>query len=190
MVCLILSWWNISGQVVLETRFVIPKVTELRQKLIEVAESQVGIKESSGKNDGISILKFQKSVGIGAYAAWCAAFVGWCHAEIKIPYPVTGVAANWFNTNVVYKKGANRVNEFIPKKGQVAGEGYGSRITHISIIVKKWDSYHYLTIGGNETNSVRKRVKETKYILRVADHVGHEEYIVKDLQNEYNKNIH
>ncbi len=48
---------------------------------IEIALKEVGVKEATGKNDGVRVGVFQKFVGIAVGAInsqWCAAFASWC----------------------------------------------------------------------------------------------------------------
>jgi hypothetical protein len=50
-------------------------------KLLEIASAQVGLKETSGKNDGPEIEKFTG----GRQEPWCAHFVAWCFRESGHP---------------------------------------------------------------------------------------------------------
>ena len=177
ILCFILFGGNIRCQPVLETFPVLPDITLLRGKIIDLANSQVGIKEATGNNDGKDILKYQKAAGLKSGMAWCAAFATWCHEELNIPNPKSGRAADWFKTNLVYRKGLSRINTFEPRAGQVAAETNGTRISHISIIERRVDKLHYITIGGNETNSVRKAIKKETDIWAVADYVGYKEIL-------------
>jgi hypothetical protein len=114
---------------------------------------------------------FQKSVGLESGAGWCGGFLCFCHNKADIPNPRSGVVANWFKTNVVYKKTDKPIYEFVPKPGQVAGEVSGSRISHGSIIIEEYDRDHWVTVGGNETNSVKKSIKHKRDIWIVSDYI-------------------
>jgi hypothetical protein len=50
---------------------------------IAIGESQKGIVEQGGENQGPEILKYQQYVGLtpGPSAQWCAAFVSWCFGQ-------------------------------------------------------------------------------------------------------------
>jgi hypothetical protein len=65
-------------------------------KLVKIAESQVGVRES-GSNSGDAIRKYQETTSLKPDRwPWCAAFVDWCIAEwIKDPEVV-----KWLNLKV------------------------------------------------------------------------------------------
>lgn len=153
------------------------EVTLLRTKLINVAEIYVGVTEATGKNDGRQVLQFQKSVGLKSGAGWCAAFVAFCHKVLNIVCPNTGYCPNWFTDNVIYRQNSLHKKGFDPRPGQVIGEISGARIGHVSFLVKKIDKDHYLKIGGNETNGVRKSIIHIRDIWAVSDYVGVKELI-------------
>ena len=137
---------------VIENYPVIPRVTELRQQLLEVAESQVGVRELTGNNDGKQIKAYLKSVGLKEGYAWCVAFVVWCHLQISydFPIPITAWSPALFTHNLVYHKFHKRFSEWIPRGGEVAGIYYASkkRVAHTLIIEKKF-SKHFHTYEGN-----------------------------------------
>ena len=45
--------------------------------LIKTAESQVGVVEKTGNNDGVQVEAYLKTVGLGKGYSYCAAFVKW-----------------------------------------------------------------------------------------------------------------
>jgi len=52
------------------------------EKLVDIANSQVGIKEEGGNNKGPHIVKYQQTTWLKPDAwPWCAAFVCWCIRE-------------------------------------------------------------------------------------------------------------
>ncbi len=48
---------------------------------ISFAESQLGIREATGNNDGIDVVKYLKSADLGAGHPWCGAFVNWSFSQ-------------------------------------------------------------------------------------------------------------
>jgi hypothetical protein len=51
-------------------------------KLVNIALSQVGVKEMGGNNKGAKIRLYQSATNLAPAAwPWCAAFVDWCMAE-------------------------------------------------------------------------------------------------------------
>lgn len=112
-------------------------------KLIEVAKSQIGISEQPpGSNDGPQIKQFLASVGIYSPAAWCAAFVVWCHLQAKInSIPRTGGVLDLWN-----KSPDNRT--VTPQPGDVMILDYGNGQGHTGIIIEV-NGDTLTTIEGN-----------------------------------------
>ena len=135
---------------VIEDYPVIPGVTELRKDLINLAESQVGVRELTGNNDGEQVEDYLNSVGLGKGYAWCVAFVVWTHNQLNIEIPKTAWSPALFTGNVVYHRWHKRIKEWIPRGGETFGVHYNSkgRIAHAGIINKKF-SNHFHTIEGN-----------------------------------------
>src|SRR5688572_29521885 len=50
---------------------------------VEIAISQVGVFEATGKNDGVPADRYNH----GEAKAWCAAFVAWCFEQAGTPLP-------------------------------------------------------------------------------------------------------
>jgi hypothetical protein len=139
-----------SRPLVIEAYPVFPEVIQLRKQLIKIAESQVGIRELTGNNDGPQVEQYLKSVGLGKGYPWCVAFVIWCHKQLNIQIPVTGWSPALFPRNVVYHRWHKRIREWNPRGGEVFGKYYNSkgRIAHAGIIREKFGK-HFHTIEGN-----------------------------------------
>jgi hypothetical protein len=62
----------------------------MNKKIADIATSQVGQKEATGRNDGPVIRKYQSATNLNPGPwAWCAAFVCWCIREwLKDPEAV------------------------------------------------------------------------------------------------------
>lgn len=74
----------------------------LGARAVQIAYSQNGVREKTGKNDGQAVEIFLKSVNLGAGYSWCMAFVYWCvqqaAAELGLPNPLKktgGCLAQW-----------------------------------------------------------------------------------------------
>ncbi|MGV8136503.1 MAG: CHAP domain-containing protein [Mangrovibacterium sp.] len=150
----------------------------LRQKLIRVAESQVGVLEKTGKNDGAQVEKYLKSVGLGKGYAWCAAFVTWCHDSAGIDNPSSAWSPDWFRSNVVYQSQKKTVVPFTSQPGQVFGLYFETkrRVAHVGMITGE-DRLHYTTIEGNtdgsgtrEGDGVYRRIRTKKSIYVISDY--------------------
>lgn len=137
---------------VVENYPAVPHVTEMRRQLISIANSQVGIRELTGRNDGKQIESYQKAVGIPKGSAWCVAFVVWCHLQISedFPIPLTGWSPSMFTRNLVYHQNHVRLTKWEPRGGEVFGIFFTRlrRVAHVGIIVSR-QAQHYETIEGN-----------------------------------------
>ncbi len=105
-------------------------------ELVRVADSQVGVTELTGKNDGPEIAKYLREVGLTEGYAYCAAGLVWCHNQLGIENPRSGWSPDWFRKNVVYRKTHKRIQPFVSRPGQVPGFYYESkkRVAHVGLI--------------------------------------------------------
>jgi hypothetical protein len=152
---------------------------------VELAKKQLYVREKTGKNDGVEVEKYLKSVNLKKGDAWCAAFLSWMHLELNIPNPESGYSPNWFRANVVYRRGEKRMTPFISRPGQVIGlyiESKG-RIGHVGMIESE-NRLHYNTIEGNtngagsdEGDGVYRKIRKKETISVISDFVGWKEYL-------------
>lgn len=70
----------------------------LHTKAMEIAGSQIGVTELTGKNDGVQVEKYLKVTGLPKGYPYCAAGISWCFYEAAkfynkpksfIPFPMT-----------------------------------------------------------------------------------------------------
>lgn len=150
--------------------------TGLRNKLVLIAESQLGVKEATGKNDGPEVHKYLHSTGFDEGSSWCAAFIAWCHEELKIPNPKSPWSPHWFEWNVVYESSKKGIKHFKAKKGQVFGlySEDRRRVTHIGLITGI-TRFNYETIEGNIDNGVYRRLRNKRSIYVIADYCKNED---------------
>lgn len=151
---------------------------DLRGKIVAVAESQVGVREKTGKNDGKQVEKYLRSTGLGKGYAWCAAFLTWCHNELNIPNPKSAYSPDWFKSNVVYERMRLQDMGFVSKPGQVFGLYFESkrRIAHVGMITGE-SKFSYNTIEGNtndggsrDGDGVYKMLRNKRSIYIIADY--------------------
>lgn len=151
----------------------------LRDSLISIAESQVGVREFTGNNDGTEVELYLQSVNLGKGYAWCAAFVTWCHDQAGIDNPRSAWSPDWFKTNIIYSRNKPTIEIFKSKPGQVFGLYFESkgRIAHVGIIIKE-DRLHYITIegntdgsGGREGDGVYKKIRTKRSIYKISDYI-------------------
>ncbi len=136
-------------------------------ELINLARSQIGLKEATGNNDGPEIEKFTGN----RKEPWCAHFVAWLFREIGKPLPTDikpsisqhNPLASVSHMKKVFDKNKWTVAEpvvggvvFFTTRGQ-SDSGPGR---HVGVI-ESVESDCFFTIEGNWGNSV-KRVKRKK----------------------------
>lgn len=182
---LLWSWGRAAGQFVLEDYPVFPATTELRSKLVDIAESQVGVREKTGHNDGKEIRMYLSAVGLKEGNPYCAAGMAWCHDQLDIPHPASGYSPDWFRANVVFSKFQKRITPFEFRPGQVCGfyiESKG-RIGHVGMIVSE-TRFHYETVefntnsaGSDEGQGVNRLIRRKDDIDVISDFVGWREYL-------------
>jgi uncharacterized protein (TIGR02594 family) len=126
---------------------------------LEIAISQIGVAEATGKNDGIPADRYNS----GEEKPWCAAFVAWCFEQAKTPLP----GKPWLLASVQYMEDQfKKVGKWTerakaqPQPGDIVFFGNRGKSDkgpgrHVGI-VEKVDQYHVHTIEGNLSNSVRR----------------------------------
>lgn len=153
--------------------------------MLALAESQLYVREETGKNDGKDVVKYLRSIDLRKGDAWCAAFISWLHIENNIPNPESGWSPSWFKNNLVYHKTQKRIIPFISRPAQVIGIWIPAkgRIGHVGMITSE-TKLHYNTIEGNtntfgsdEGDGVYRKIRKKETIYAVSDFVGWKEYL-------------
>jgi len=117
-------------------------------KLIGIAKSQVGIRESKQNNHGKAVSAYLKYTNLPEGHPWCAAFISWIYAEAGYSRPKTAWSPALFSESKLVKNPVTGdvFGVFCPKLKRIAHCGLVERINHEWII----------TIEGN-TNSAASR---------------------------------
>jgi hypothetical protein len=116
-------------------------------------ESQIGVRENLGVNDGVQIRKYLKAANINYPASYCAAFVKWVFLQCGIKTPITAWSPTAHNSkNIVYFK--NRFEQE-PKCGDVFTIYSTSqkRIVHTGFFYSFYNTRIYETIEGNTNDN-------------------------------------
>ena len=119
-------------------------LTSSSQKVVQVAKSQLGVKERTGKNDGEAVERYLRYTNLPKGHPWCAAFVSWVYQKAGFENPRTAWSPSLFPKSRLSRK---------IKPGFVYGLYHGKRkrIVHCGITVSKHSDW-VLGIEGN-TNS-------------------------------------
>ena len=132
-----------------ERKPIIEVATDISGVAVEIALSQLYVREKTGKNDGEEVEKYLKSVGLGKGYAWCVAFLYWCFEQaatkLKVGNPMiltAGVLDLWNRT----PKG-HRHKE--PKKGAIGVLDFGGGKGHVYLVKSLAGDNKIPTIEGN-----------------------------------------
>lgn len=125
----------------------------LNQRALEVARTQLGIREATGHNDGAAVESYLRSVGLGKGYSWCAAFLYWSYSQaakaLGVANPLTqtaGVLDHWQRTH------GQKVNN--PQPGDIFIMDFGGGHGHTGLVKEVKGSMIYTVEGNtNEANS-------------------------------------
>lgn len=152
-----------------------------RAEVKKVYDSQLHVRELTGKNDGVDVEKYLRYTGLGKGYAWCAAFVCWSLGEAAVPNPKNAWSPAMVPTNKLIYQHQSKVYNGTPQQGDVFGIYYSNlkRVGHVGFI-DEWPSGSYtITVEGN-TNGVGSREGDGVYrkrrlksqIYKVANWIG------------------
>ncbi|WP_240768706.1 hypothetical protein [Olivibacter sp. XZL3] len=165
------------------------ETTRLRVK--KIYDSQLGVREATGRNDGPQVEAYLAYTGLGKGHAWCAAFVCWVLGRAEVDNPKTAWAASLFPQDKLVwprakalARGSRTTNNEKPitKTSCVFGLYFPSlkRIAHCGFI-DKWGEKEVITVEGNtndngsrEGDGVYRKRRPIKSLYAVADWIGGE----------------
>ena len=136
----------------------------LLQKLVEIAQREVGVREVGGNNCGVRVRDYQRATELRPLGAWpwCAAFTSWVIREWVTNYPEVRRGLGWKNEEVESKRPktagafdyidwARRFDQEIlpptaePEPGMIAVFDF----SHICFVKAAIDGKTFRTIEGN-----------------------------------------
>lgn len=121
----------------------------LRDVVVANYTKQIGVKELTGKNDGVMVEKYLASVGLKKGNPWCAAVVSYVFTISGVPNPKSGWAPSYFPPNKVICTAGNYT--MTPRAGDVFGIYFNThkRIAHVGFIDAWNDGRLFTTCEGN-----------------------------------------
>lgn len=138
-----------------------------RAEVKKIYDSQLHVRELTGKNDGVDVELYLKYTNLGKGYAWCASFVCWTLGQACVINPMNAWSPSLLPTkNLIYQKGSKVYNS-TPQTADVFGIYYTNlkRIGHVGFIDKWEDGSYVLTVEGN-TNSAGSREGDGVYRKR------------------------
>lgn len=105
-----------------------------RAAFLAAAQSQMGVREATGNNDGPQVEAYLKSVGLKAGDPWCAAFIYWCGKQalgVRNPLPRSGWSPDFVRSPTWTRARGGQL-----QPGDVAGIYFASkkRVAHVFVI--------------------------------------------------------
>ncbi|RZK71588.1 MAG: peptidoglycan-binding protein [Pedobacter sp.] len=134
---------------------------------MDVARSQLHVREKTGKNDGVEVEGYLKYVGFAKGNPYCAAFVSWCFCKAGYVAPRTAWSPALFPASRLVKE---------PVAGLVIGIYFPElkRIAHCGLLERMQGDFCE-TIEGNtnsegsrEGNGVFRRLRHRRTIKAFA----------------------
>lgn len=140
------------------------------ERLVAIAEQELGIREKSGHNDGERVETYLACVGLKKGEPWCAAYISWIFAREGFVKPRSGWSPDLFPSSRLARSAlpADVIGIYMPDK---------NRIAHVGL-VQKIEGQYCLSLEGNtnisgsiEGDGVYRRRRLLKTIYRISDWV-------------------
>lgn len=141
------------------------------EPVVTIAQSQIGVTEATGNNDGARIEAYLATTGLKKGEPWCAAFLSWVFKQAGYEQPVTAWSPALFPSVRQVK---------LPAPGMLFGIYFPSlqRIGHCGII-EQVNGNFIIGIEGNtnlngsrDGNGVHRKLRHVKTIYRYADWIN------------------
>jgi hypothetical protein len=154
-----ISWAALFGITQVPSNSGTPKKT-LVATALDIAISQIGVREVGGANSGPKVKEYLASVNLAQGAPWCMAFVYWCYSQAatqlnaRNPLVQTGhVLTGWRNATCTKISSADAINNpALVKPGQIFIIDHGGGRGHTGI-VKSVEGGFLTTIEGNSNDA-------------------------------------
>ncbi len=122
----------------------------------EIAKNEMGVHEKAGDAANPRILEYFASTTLRATSdetAWCSAFVNCCLGQVCIVGTRSVSAASWINWGI--SKGAKTGAITVIHNPAKVDSSLSRSGNHVGFLIEE-TSTHYVLIGGNQSNEVRK----------------------------------
>ncbi|MBQ8540593.1 MAG: CHAP domain-containing protein [Clostridia bacterium] len=144
-------------------------------KLIEVAEGEIGCSEPTGDDKYIKYYNETGGMSFGMNVAWCAIFVTWCKAKAGVDKSIIphfascDLGKEWFEKKSLYQKSRAYGGSYEPKRGDIiffSSKYTQNDSTHVGIVTSV-SGNAVSTIEGNTGDKVARRSYSvgSKYII-------------------------
>ncbi len=142
----------------------------IRNAILNIASSQIGVKEATGNNDGVQVEAYLRVTKLAKGSPWCAAFISWVFKQVGYAGPITP----WSPALFPLAK-----QTLAPQRADVYGI-YSielKRIAHCGILERRQHNW-IIGIEGNtnldgsrDGNGVYRKWRHVRTIAKFADWV-------------------
>jgi hypothetical protein len=123
----------------------------LRLRAVEIADTQLFVRELTGRNDGKEVEQYLAGVGLGKGFAWCMAFVYWSFTqaakELNIANPVPKTAGVLNCLEIARTMGKKIVQ--VPEPGDQGIMDFGGGKGHTFLVNELRPGGKVFTVEGN-----------------------------------------
>jgi len=136
-----------------QLQFLHPKlgtpISQLQAKILQIARSQLGVREATGKNDGARVEAYLSYTGNKKGEPWCASFVSWVFGKAGFTQPRTAWSPALFprQRQILKPLPASLFGIFYPKLGRVA---------HCGLVEANNGNWLYTIEGNTNANGARE----------------------------------
>ena len=144
---------------------------DFRTSLVAIYTAELGVRETTGHNDGARVEQYLHYVGLPKGYEWCAAFVSWCYGQAGRAVPRNAWGPALFPAaRTVWVRGSKPSG--LPLAGDVFGIWHSGkqRISHVGF-VQQWAPPYLITVEGNSNHAVECRRRLVSTIYKVANWV-------------------
>lgn len=128
--------------------------SSITEKVVGIYTAEIGVRELTGRNDGVRVEQYLATTGIDKGNPWCAAFVSWTFIQADVMAITSAWSPSWFPpSKTIYTKGKH--SDTAPRQADVFGIYFPDkgRIAHVGF-VDSWPAGDYLlTVEGNTNNA-------------------------------------
>ncbi|RYF14703.1 MAG: peptidoglycan-binding protein [Flavobacteriales bacterium] len=139
-----------------------------RMHILQIALSQLGVREATGRNDGKAVAAYLQATGIQEGNPWCAAYVSWVFKIAGYAQPRTA----W--SPALFPKARQSL---APLPANLFGIYYTTlrRVAHVGFVIKKEKNW-IISVEGNtnmdgsrEGNGVYQKKRHIRTIYAYSD---------------------
>lgn len=143
-----------------------PVNAQARAQVTRIYNSEIGVREKTGHNDGARVETYLRYCGLGKGNPWCASFVCWSYGQANVKNPKSGYCPDLFAAKYVIYRRTAKHSMSKPQPGDVWGLYFPEkkRVAHVGF-VDDWQDKYVITVEGN-TNEAGSREGDGVYRKR------------------------